>query len=250
MAPAPQPEGPPPAPTVARYRIRYARRGRMRFSSTRDFSRALERALRRAQVPMAFSGGFHPHPRISYAGGAPTGMASEAEYFEIGVTREVDADQLRADLDAALPDGLDILEVVRSAGGSLPDRLEASDWEIEFPGEVLGELTDAVAGMTSADEVRVTRTFKNGPRELDVKAALLVATVGERPGYAILRLVVRHTTPAIRPDDVLTALSNSFQFVPPRPPRATRLAQGPWDTASERVADPLATDKDGGAGDR
>ena len=80
------PEGPPPPPAVQKLRVRYAKRGRLRFSSTRDFQRALERALRRAAVPMAFSAGFHPHPKISYANAAPTGTASEAEYFEISVT--------------------------------------------------------------------------------------------------------------------------------------------------------------------
>src|SRR3712207_9265571 len=80
-----QPEGPPPPPTVQRLRIRYAKRGRLRFASHRDLARALERALRRAQVPMAFSAGFTPHPKISYLGAAPTGAASEAEYVEIGL---------------------------------------------------------------------------------------------------------------------------------------------------------------------
>ena len=109
------PEGPPPAPAVQKLRIRYAKRGRLRFSSTRDFARALERALRRADVPMAFSGGFHPHPLISYANAAPTGTASEAEYFEIRVTERVDPEAVREALDEALPEGLDIVEVVEAA---------------------------------------------------------------------------------------------------------------------------------------
>ena len=111
------PDGPPPAPAVQKLRIRYAKRGRLRFSSTRDFARALERALRRADVPMAFSGGFHPHPLISYANAAPTGTASEAEYFEIRVTERVDPDAVRAALDEALPEGLDVVEVVEAAPG-------------------------------------------------------------------------------------------------------------------------------------
>ena len=76
-------EGPAPAPAVQRVRVRYAKRGRLRFISHRDFARALERALRRADVPMAFSAGFNPHPKISYPGAAPTGVASEAEYLEL-----------------------------------------------------------------------------------------------------------------------------------------------------------------------
>ena len=70
---------------VAKVRIQYAKRGRLRFSSHRDFQRAFERALRRANVPMAYSAGFRPHPKISYANAAPTGVASEAEYIEIGL---------------------------------------------------------------------------------------------------------------------------------------------------------------------
>ncbi len=88
-----QPEGPPPPPTVQRLRIRYAKRGRLRFTSHRDFARAFERALRRAQVPMAYSAGFTPHPKVSYANAAPTGVASEAEYLEIGLAEVRDPDR-------------------------------------------------------------------------------------------------------------------------------------------------------------
>jgi radical SAM-linked protein len=62
---------------VQRLRVRYAKRGRLRFTSHRDITRALERAVRRADVPVAFSAGFSPHPKISYVGAvAPTGVAS------------------------------------------------------------------------------------------------------------------------------------------------------------------------------
>src|SRR4051794_41977986 len=77
------PEGPAPDPTVQKLRLRYAKRGRLRFSSHRDFQRAFERALRRADVPMAFSAGFSPHPKVSYANAAPTGAAGETEDAEI-----------------------------------------------------------------------------------------------------------------------------------------------------------------------
>jgi radical SAM-linked protein len=89
------------APPVQRLRIRYAKRGRLRFTSHRDFSRAFERALVRARVPVAYSSGFNPHPRISYAGAAPTGAASEAEYLEVGMAATVDPDALGAALDDA-----------------------------------------------------------------------------------------------------------------------------------------------------
>ena len=78
--------------------------------------RAFERAVVRARLPMAYSSGFHPHPRISYAGAAPTGAASEAEYLEIGLAEVVDPADVAAALAEALPDGLDVLTVVESPG--------------------------------------------------------------------------------------------------------------------------------------
>src|SRR5689334_25123976 len=116
------------APVVQRIRIRYAKRGPMRFTSHRDFARAFERAILRAGVPIAFSQGFTPHPKISYASAAPTVVGSEAEYLEIGLQAVVDPGQLRLALDAALSPGLDILEAVVAGEGSLADRIDASRW--------------------------------------------------------------------------------------------------------------------------
>lgn len=247
MAAQRTPEGPPPRPPVQKLRIRYAKRGRLRFSSTRDFARALERALRRAGVPMAFSAGFHPHPRISYANAAPTGAASEAEYFEISVVERVDPGLLRVALDEALPRGIDIIDVVEAGGGGLADRLEASVWELRFAGVEASGLEDAVAAFLASQRVEVTRMFKAGPRTFDVREAILDVRVSADPQgpCAILRAVVRHTTPSVRPDDILTALRSVASFTPQVPPLATRLAQGPLagDDATT-VADPLATDRE------
>ena len=235
------PSGPPAAPPVQRLRLRYAKRGRLRFSSTRDFQRALERALRRAAVPMAFSSGFHPHPRFSYANAAPTGTAIEAEYVEIALVERVDPEAVRAALDAALPVGLDIVEVAESPGGSLADLLEASEWRLEFAGVGQGELEAARAEFLGRDTAEVTRMFKTGEKTLDARAAVveMTATSAEDGSCAILRMVVRHTTPAVRPDDILTALRTYAHLAPESPPAVTRLAQGPLTDAG--VVDPLAT---------
>src|SRR4029450_6632735 len=110
------------APVVQRVRLRYAKRGPLRFTSHRDFARAFERALLRAGVPIAYSQGFSPHPKISYASAAPTGVASEAEYLEIGLRRGGAPGRLREALDAALSPGLDVVDAVESpltGGGSL-----------------------------------------------------------------------------------------------------------------------------------
>ena len=253
------PDGPPPPPTVQRLRVHYAKRGRLRFSSHRDFQRAFERALRRSAVPMAYSAGFSPHPKVSYAGAAPTGVASEAEYLEIGLAQRCDPERLRAALDASLPDDLDVLELVEVAppppnvkAESLSDRLEASVWEVRLTGTEPATAADAVAAFLAVDRVEVTRMTKNGLRTFDARAAVVALEAGPDPRAggvgsepcAILRLVVRHVTPAVRPDDVLAGLASIGDLAPPSTPAVTRLAQGPLDESAGTVSDPLAPDRD------
>jgi len=243
------PEGPPPPPVVQRIRIRYAKRGRLRFTSHRDFARAFERALRRAETPMAYSAGFTPHPKISYVGASPTGVASEAEYLEIGLAREVDVDELRAALDAALPDGLDIVEAVLAGPGSLADRMAASDWRIELPGVSVGQAQEAIDRFLAEDEVLVERMTKSGRRQVDVRVAVITAAVSGAvsstgdPSRAIIDLVVRQVTPTVRPDDVVAALGIVAGLAPAAPPQAVRRAQGPLDTRNV-IGDPLAADRE------
>ena len=235
------------APPVQRLRVRYAKRGRLRFTSHRDFSRAFERAIVRARVPMAYSSGFNPHPRISYAGASPTGAASEAEYLEIGLAREVDPAQVLSSLDEALPTGLDVLEVVESRGGSLADLLEASMWRITVPDLDPDDAERAVTGFLEAGEVLVERMTKKGLRTFDCRAAVVSmssARSGTRDSCAILEVVLRHGTPAVRPDDVLAGLRSLSGLEAGSAPLHERLAQGPLDAEHGTVGDPLALNRD------
>jgi radical SAM-linked protein len=248
---------------------------------------------------MAHSQGFNPHPKISWIGAAPTGVASEAEYLEIQVIRELDPATLTAELDRALPDGLDVLETVPAGPGVLPDRIDASRWMIELPGVSVDRLGDAVGALLAAESVVVVKTTKNGPREIDVRPAIVDLEVldqlpetincsGDLSGkatdygsftrsgvgnvtetassgaelpipvtvttarldgwrdqvgpYGILVAVVRQTTPAVRPDDVLSALRAVADLDPQVAAKATRIAQGRLDGAGSLV-DPFVADR-------
>lgn len=242
--------------------MRYAKRGRLRFTSHRDVARAFERALRRAGVPMAYSQGFSPHPKISWIGAAPTGVASEAEYVEVQLVEAVDPTALAAALDTALPPGLDVLEVVTAGPGSLADRVDGAHWRVELPGVPVAALRAAVESLLAEEHVLVTRKTKDGTREIDVRPAVIRAEVtssADSPSavgidmpaptgpYGILAVVVRQTTPAVRPDDVLSALRVVAALDQPVPAKATRLAQGRLDDAGS-LSDPLAPDRAATAG--
>src|SRR5437762_3760415 len=160
-------------PVVQRIRLRYAKRGPMRFTSHRDFARAFERAIHRAGVPIAYSQGFTPHPKVSYASAAPTGVASEAEYLEIALRERRDPAQVAQALDAALSPGLDVLEAVEAGAGSLADRIDASHWRIELPGVPPDDLRHAAGAFETADEIPVQRLTKQGWRSFDARGPVV-----------------------------------------------------------------------------
>jgi radical SAM-linked protein len=223
------------APPVQWLRVRYAKRGRARFTSHRDFGRAFERALRRAAVPMAYSSGFSPHPRISYANAAPTGAASEAEYLEIGLAAACDPARVRDALDEALPPGLDVVEVVEAPPGALATELTGSHWQVDVPGLSAAGLRTASEAFLAKDAVRVRRMTKNGMREFDARAAVIALDAGE----ARLIMTLAHQTPLVRPDDVLAGIRmTNPAFAPTATPILTRLAQGRLNPESGDITEP------------
>lgn len=226
---------------------------------------------------MAYSAGFTPHPKVSYANAAATGTGSEAEYLEIALTEARDPDKLRELLDESLPTGLDIVDAVEARTSGLADRLTASVWELRLEGVAPEDARRAVDIFNAAETVEVQRLAKNGMRTFDARGAVAgleafeagagtsvethspqpAASVGSTGAAgaapltgptdqpcAILRLVVRHVTPAVRPDDVLSGLRAVADLAPPVPAGVTRLAQGLFDEETGTVTDPLAPDRE------
>jgi radical SAM-linked protein len=167
--------------------------------------------VRRAGLPIAYSAGFTPHPKISYAGGAPTGVASEAEYLSLALTSRQAAAQVRLRLNAVLPDGIDVIDVTDDAGeagkpgsGASPSgdlgQLEASRWQVVLPGVTSAAAERAVAGFLALGEAPVERLTDKGVRSLDARAAVLEMAVLHK---AVLQKAVLEVT--VPPEDALDA---------------------------------------------
>jgi radical SAM-linked protein len=257
--PAPRPSAPP----VQQLVVRYAKRGKMRFASQLDVARAVERGVRRAGLPIAYSSGFTPHPKISYAGGVPTGVASEAEYLSLALTSQVEAAEAGKRLNAALPDGIDVIAVTEETGGLPAGRLTASEWQVLLPGLTPDNVVPVVQSFLALEHAPVERLTAKGMRRMDARSAVVHLDArclpggrppvppdarpmaqsadgigradgvrGESPSGdnfnvgTELRMILRHTVPSVRPDDVLTALRQVSDVIPTAQPLMTRLAQG------------------------
>jgi len=193
--------------------LRYSKLGPARFTSARDIARLMERAIKRACLPVAYSSGFSPHQRVSYAYPAPTGAASHAEYLMVGLTALGDCDGFVRALDAQLPGG------IHAEAGELTDdrrrlaQLDASRWRLETPA---AGLALAVATFMASPEVIIERRSKSGLSRQDVRDAVVSLAVD---GPAIVA-VVKQSDPLIRPVDVLAGLGVAALGLP------TREAQG------------------------
>ena len=158
----PAPDGPPPAPVVQRLRVRYAKRGRLRFTTHRDIARAFERALRRADVPMAYSAGFRPIPRSRTWVGCADRGGERGRVSRDRAAREWDPERLRAALDTALPLGLDVVAVVEAEPRAWPIGWSASAWQLRLPEADLALAEAAVEKFVAVDHLEVERLTKKG----------------------------------------------------------------------------------------
>jgi len=197
-----------------RLRIRYSKKGKVRFISHRDVARIWERALRRVGVSVAYSQGFSPRPKLSFGLALSTGHESEAEFLDLELSDEGGdwtarrGEDLAARLTAALPVGLDVVAVAPvEKGDSLQQAVTSCTWAIEVD-DVDREYMDAwVAGVLSREEIVVERERKGKPVVEDLRPHVLALDVTGTTETGIRLSADLGTQPrALRPTELLAAV--------------------------------------------
>jgi len=149
-------------------RIRYSKLGKVRFVGNLDVTRIWERSLRKAAVPVAYSTGFSPRPRLSFGLALPLAAGSLAEYVDIEFASNLPLEGLAGRLSESLPVGFDVMALAEKFPGqvSLQEDVVACDWELELQGISAAQAAEAVAGALSASELLLERERK-GERSTD-----------------------------------------------------------------------------------
>jgi len=160
-------------------RIRFSKLGKIRWTSHRDVARMWERAFRRLQLPLAYSEGFSPRPKVSFGLALPTGHESQAEYLDVEFApgAEIDIEELLPRLSPALPQGVDATGAVAIEPGtpSLQEAVTLSTWRFAavWPDRSPGRGATLVASLLEAPELVVPR-FRKGEEVLeDVRPGIL-----------------------------------------------------------------------------
>lgn len=197
-------------------RIRFSKQGKIRWTSHRDVARMWERALRRAELPVAYSEGFSPRPRLHFGLALSTGHESLAEYLDVDLASDVEVEGLPTLLTPALPAGIEVTAAAVLGGGSpsLQQDVTCCTWRIVALEDGLDadSATARVAELLSADQVVVTRSRKGQESVDDIRPGVLALevegpTVAEDGAAAVALVADLATQPrSLRPGELLAAL--------------------------------------------
>jgi radical SAM-linked protein len=138
-----------------------------------------ERALRRAGLPVSYTGGFSPRPQLSFGLALPTGCESVAEYLDVALAADVDVETLPSVLDPLLPGGVSVsaAAALRAGAPSLQEEVTSCTWEIEVPGVETAVLGAAIDRVLAAPSLLVRRERKGRHQEDDLRPAVLALSV-------------------------------------------------------------------------
>jgi len=192
---------------VTRVRFRFAKLGKVRWTSHRDMARMWERAFRRIELPLAYSQGFSPRPKVSFGLALPTGAESVSEFLDVELAPGADADlpALPGRLSPALPVGVEVTAAGRlvDGGGSLQSEVTSCCWVVTVPGLDPGELAAAVDRALAAAALVIGRERKGRLTEDDIRPGIVAL---ESIDDATLVCELATMPRALRPTELLLAL--------------------------------------------
>jgi radical SAM-linked protein len=163
----------------SRLRIKWGRSGLARFLSHLDNMKAIDRALRRANLPISFSQGFRPKPKISYGPPLSLGFTSEAEYFDIQLDVPVH-DYMLGNLSREISPDFNLLGTKSLLGKaqSLSSQLNLAVYEVDLPLEV-EDVKEKCSQILEASELHFQRETKSGPVDVEGRKAIIDLTCEE-----------------------------------------------------------------------
>lgn len=188
-----------------RIRITFAKQGALRYTGHLDLHKLWERAARRAELPLAYSQGFHPQPKINIAAALPLGFSSRCEVMDMKLEYEIPRNGLREKLQQTLPDGIQVLSIeeVDERAPALQTQVVAAEYEVTFIEAVdRSALKQRVGSVMDSESIIRTRRGKT----YDLRPLILSLECDDALQGIRMILSAREGATG-RPEEVLDALS-------------------------------------------
>ena len=184
-----------------RLRVTFSKQGALRYTGHLDLHKIWERSIRRAKLPLAYSQGYHPQPKIQLAAALPLGFASRAEVMDIWLNEDVN--EVVPALQANVPPGLTILqaETVDERAPSLQTQVIAAEYQVEITeAGYASDLNERIASVMESESIPRVRRNK----QYDLRPLIEDLTINDN-GYIFMHLTAREGATG-RPEEVLAAL--------------------------------------------
>ena len=198
-----------------RIRITFAKQGALRYTGQIDLHKLWERAARRAELPLAYSQGFHPQPKINIAAALPLGFSSRCEVMDMKLEREIPLEGLRDKLQGTLPTGIQVLnlETADERAPALQTQVVAAEYEITLTEPIdRSELKRKVDSVLESESIiRERRGKKYDLRPLIEALASSPLPMGEEQGMRIIMRLAAREGATGRPEEVLDVLGIPFE---------------------------------------
>ncbi|HZJ57681.1 MAG TPA: TIGR03936 family radical SAM-associated protein [Clostridia bacterium] len=193
--------------------VRYTKGERVKYISHLDFVRLVQRAIRRADIPVAYSQGFNPHPKLSFASALAVGTTSQGEYLDIILEKDVDPELLCKRMNEKLPAGISFEEgrVADEKLPSLMSLIERAGYIITMPEGIPWEndIPSTIDRFLMQQEILITRTTRRGRRQIDIRPMIHEMDVFEsHRGTAVKAMVSAGSKANLRPELLMDALLN------------------------------------------
>ncbi len=148
-------------------RMKFTKTGRAKYISHLDLMRCFQRCIRRAELPIAYSEGFHPHMQIVFAAALSLGFESDYEVIELGLSEELPFEEVRSRMQAVLPEGIDISSCY--APKHKMGQIAYAEYEVALGCDDADKLLMQWKEFVSQDKIVVEKKTKRGFREIDLK---------------------------------------------------------------------------------
>jgi radical SAM-linked protein len=194
---------------MARIRITFSKQGALRYTGHLDLHKLWERAARRAELPLSYSQGFHPQPKISLASALPLGFSSQAEVMDIRLNEDIPHDEILARLRENLPGGIRVLNIenVDEHAPALQTQVVSAEYQVILTEPIEGsELKRRLDDLLNAESLpRERRGKKYDLRPLIEEISIISSLNGEGGSVLFMRLVAREGATG-RPEEVLESM--------------------------------------------
>lgn len=167
---------------MVEYRLRFSKEKNLKFLSHLELIRTMERAFRRAQLPLVYSEGFHPHPKLSFGPALAVGISSNDEYLDFQLLHDIDPEKIKISLNQSLPEGIQAIAIARFGihhSKTLNAVINRASYSIQLKPlpEDLSKVVEWLKQLIDLPELVVPRSSKEGQKLVNIRPWLHNLTI-------------------------------------------------------------------------